>query len=286
MAVGDDWTIKFPGATPLRWHGNLSGLLVDPELIMLHTIVGTVESHVNHGGGADHLPIDAEGHVYQVQDLALRGSAARDANPRAIYLETEDVGPAFGFWPKVCGRVPGWTPAQIESLVAVLAWLCIRFDIPPVLVTRARPGQKGITYHRVGCPPGPEWDPGDELWTFSQGKCCPDIARIQQLINIIIPRVQALVEGEEMSQAQLNRIEEKLDNLTKAFIEPAGTTALSNAVVQVRAIARRVEARVNKLPTSTASVKQIVAGVVNGVVARLPKVPSADAVINRLKSRL
>lgn len=191
------------------------------DIVCLHTMVGNLystdlmfhrngwggtESHFGIGGkwGAD-VGHNLEGDVYQWQDTVYTADANYQGNHHVISIETGDNAPS-----KV-EDIAEWTPAQLSSIVAVVAWVCETYDIPPVLVPDSKPGRRGIAYHRQGCEHSdglgshPGWlVPGGERWSLSLGKGCPGPARIAQLQSVVIPRVQMkILTGVDMTKAEL-----------------------------------------------------------------------------------
>ena len=195
--------IVLPGASYQQFPEKSTTPLVHNK-ICLHTQVGSQAGSLVHGAGAGnpyaHLYTAGNGHTVQGQDLAFRAAANLQGNPTVIAWETSDLGE--GIWPSPWRPVP-WTPAQIEEIVPGLAWLCARFVIPPVLVASSAHSLRGISYHRQGIPPWPEYIPGTPEWSTSFGKSCPTDPRKAQLIDEIIPRVQALMNGDDVIPTDL-----------------------------------------------------------------------------------
>lgn len=183
------------------------------DVVCLHTMVGYLsstdryfraangagyagtESHFGVGGkwGGDAVA-GLDGTVWQWQDLAHQADANLGGNPTTISIETAD---------NAARPIAPWTPAQVESLAQLLAWLCApathaacpaawtcrREGIPLSLIPDTLPGRRGIGYHRQGCDP---WRvAGGVKWSDSRGKDCPTETRIAQ-IPAIIARAQAI----------------------------------------------------------------------------------------------
>lgn len=169
---------------------------------MAGTLAGTsAEFHKNgYGGLESHFGMGTDGHVLQWQDCLFEADANFNGNHHIISMETQDRGDGFPSW--TGSDVPAWTPAQVDALVAWLVWVtdprthvscpagwACHGGIPRALVPDSRPGRRGIGYHRQGIDP---WRvPDGERWSASTGKVCPGDRRILQLVNVIIPRVQA-----------------------------------------------------------------------------------------------
>lgn len=207
--------LKYPGAVwkPL---GAMTEPRITPEIICVHTIVGTMASTYDgwlddgYGGleatfavggrwGRDG-DLGLDGVVWQVQDVRRHADANLDGSHRIVSIETADNGA------DLAADIPRWTDRQARSLVRLIAWLCHELDIPPVLVADSKPGRRGLAYHRQGVRPGPghEHEPGwlvagGERWSRHRGKECPGPVRIRQFIDEIVPAVQAELEGDDMA---------------------------------------------------------------------------------------
>lgn len=186
------------------------------DIVCVHTMVGSLAgswSWANRPGNAYwHFGTSGTGECWQCHSLRYRSASNLDGNGRIIPIENADMGPGFGPWSGRCGDVPPFTPAQQAKLIDLIEWLCREFDIPPVLVPDSRPGRRGIAYHRQGIDP---WRvSGGELWSSSRGKCCPDGARINQLVNVIIPEVARRIRGGPVPQP-----EDWFDMASKAELE-------------------------------------------------------------------
>jgi len=166
------------------------------DLICVHTMVGTLSgswSWANQSGNPYwHFGLGGDGTLWQCVDLQYRSAANLDGNHHVIPIETADMGTPFPDWSG--SDVPAWTTSQIDKLVELIAWLCMRFQIPAVLVPDTKPQRRGLAYHRQGINP---WRvEGGELWSNANGKVCPGDRRIAQFEDIVIPRVQQIVSGE------------------------------------------------------------------------------------------
>lgn len=180
---------------PMAEYRQLAGKSRTPlvhDIICVHTMVGTLEGSISWssraGGSYWHFGLGGNGRLVQCQDLQFKSAANLNGNWHVIPIETADT--KEGIFPSWSGsNVPAWTPAQLDKLVDLIAWLCRRFNIPPVLIPDTRKGRRGIAHHRQGIDP---WRvSGGELWSKAYGKVCPGDRRIHQLVNIVIPRVQA-----------------------------------------------------------------------------------------------
>lgn len=148
------------------------------------------ESHFGVGGkwGADKAR-DLDGVVWQFQDTDFEADANLEGAHHVISIETADNAP------ELPEDILLWTPKQVESIVDLIAELCAKYDIPPVLIPDTKPGRRGLAYHAQGCTPNIVH--GGERWSLSAGKVCPGPARIRQFKNVIIPAVQAKLNPQE-----------------------------------------------------------------------------------------
>jgi hypothetical protein len=199
---------RFPGAVYRPLGRQTEPRLSTHDIVCLHTMVGYLtstdalfheggytgtEAHFGVGGkwGPDvHAGLD--GVVYQWQDTDRQADANADGNHRIISIETADNAAADG------ADIAAWTPAQVESIAQVTAWCCRRYTIPATLVPDSRPGRRGVAYHRQGIDP---WRvSGGERWSVARGKECPGDRRIEQLQDVVIPRVRGILDssGEEV----------------------------------------------------------------------------------------
>jgi hypothetical protein len=176
--------------------------LLRHDIVCAHTMVGSLDGSFAWANGDGraywHFGMAGSGETWQCHDLRYRSAANLDGNPYVIPIETADMGSPFAAWSGQCGDVPAWTGAQVTRLIALIAWLCVRYAIPPVIIPDTKPGRRGLAYHRQGVPNSPEWETGNLRWSSSVGKCCPDWRRIEQFKTKIVPGVRALVLGEDV----------------------------------------------------------------------------------------
>lgn len=230
-----------------RWNGAAwrpLGPQTEPRLgkaniVCLHTMVGYlkstedmfeqdgysgVESHFGVGGkwGPD-ASAGLDGVVYQWQDTDYQADAnGPDGNDYVISIETADNAPADA------DDLAPWTERQLDAIVELVTWCCQVHDIPATLIPDTKPGRRGIGYHRQGCDPF-RADGGD-LWSSAYGKVCPGDQRVNQVKNIIIPRVQAELAGdhedEEDNGMWLAHIQQADGTTAYYYGEPAGKRRL------------------------------------------------------------
>lgn len=239
--------VTYPGATYRPLGAQTQPQLSTHEVVCLHTAVGGLagtdsyfrdqgfggtESHFGVGGkwGPD-AAAGLDGVVYQWQDLDFTADANLEGNDRVISIETADNAP------QLPADIEAWTPAQLDAIVALVAWLCRTYDIPPRLVPDTKPGTRGIGYHAQGT--AASLPAGWERWSTTVGKPCPTSRRINQLISVVIPRVQLALDQEEddMSQADVDAINAHTDQVVAVQVAAAQTEILRQLTANLGASA-------------------------------------------------
>lgn len=169
------------------------------DIICAHTMCGSLSGteayfrQDGYGGVESHFGVGADGTVYQWQDTRYRADANYQGNDRVLSIETADKGPGFPAW--AGSNVPPWTPAQIDALAHLVAFLCKTHSIPCDLVPNSQPGNRGVAYHRQGIDP---WRvPGGQRWSTSVGKTCPGDRRIAQIPGIVAQARSLLGQPEQ-----------------------------------------------------------------------------------------
>lgn len=206
---------RYPGAAWKPLGSQTEPRMSRHAILCYHTMVGSlrgtdtyfrgqgfygVESHFGVGHATDG---DLDGAVWQWQDTAFCADANLDGKPEVVSIETSDGGDP---------NRP-WSPKQIDALVELGVWVCKTHSIPPRLINGNQPGSTGIAYHRQGCdhsssyrPRGWPYDqwrvPNGVRWSSALGKTCPGDVRIKQLVDVVIPRIKAGVEGDDMPSAK------------------------------------------------------------------------------------
>jgi hypothetical protein len=236
--------LKYPGATWEPLGPQTQRAMTAHDVLCFHTMVGSLAGTSSmfhrdgYGGTESHLGVGEHGETEQWQDGMYAADANLEGWGRVFSIETADYGGGFGKWnTNNADNVPSWTAAQLDRLVDITVWFCRpethsrcpstwrcrREGVPCVLIPDTKRGRRGIGYHRQGCDP---WRvDGGERWSKAYGKGCPGPKRIEQLIEIVIPRAQRLLAGgvdnEEddlnaQEKAQLDRIEQGVASLAKA----------------------------------------------------------------------
>jgi hypothetical protein len=178
--------------------------LTTPDIVCIHTIVGTVAGtdamwrRTGYSGTFSHFGVAGDGTVTQWQDTAFRGGANYNGNHRIISVECADLDSSFAKWNVNDGSaVPAFTAAQCEALAQLIASMCKAHNIPCVLIPDAKPGRRGIGYHRQGVPG--YMAAGAEQWSTAQGKVCPGNRRIAQIPGLIARAQQILTGDDDMA---------------------------------------------------------------------------------------
>jgi hypothetical protein len=204
-----------------EWHPltrPTSTIPLQHDIICLHTMVGTLEgsySWSNRVGGTYwHFGLGGDGELWQCADLRYKSAANLEGNPYCIPIETEDTN--AGQFPSPYAN-PLWTPAQIAKLGQLVAWLCVRYNIPPVLIPDTRKGRRGIGFHAQGIQGSPYYKGGLNWSKPFNGKTCPN-RRITQVDDVIRLVRQILgtgppPPGEWDEMATQAEVEAALDNV-------------------------------------------------------------------------
>lgn len=165
------------------------------DILCFHTLVGYVEN-----GGAAHWSTRYDGYIYQWKDTKYQSEANYNGNYRVLAVEDEDHGPAYGVWNTSDGHaVPAFTALQCEAAARIAVWSNKTHAIPLKMAPDSKTTSRGIAYHRMGIPGNfadyayPGVVTGGEIWTKYYGKVCPGDRRINQVINIVVPRANAIL---------------------------------------------------------------------------------------------
>jgi hypothetical protein len=191
------------------------------DVVCLHTMVGSLDGTDNYfhdsgyGGTESHFGVGHEGRTIQWQDISHTADANLDGKYRVLSIETADFGPGFPDWnTNDASQVPAWTPAQLERLAHLVAWLCDKathaecpssmlcrqHGIPLYAIPNSQPHNRGVGWHRQGVDSSPLYQygyrvPGGEKWSQATGKVCPGDRRIAQIPGIIA-RARQIAAGQ------------------------------------------------------------------------------------------
>ncbi len=160
---------RFPGAADHNIPPGSNDPSLDPRIIVVHTMVGTIESAESlfrHGPLESHFGVAMDGRVWQFRDTSRQADAQAAGNDRCISIETEDMG----------NPEQRWSPVQFEKLVELIQWAGRTHSIPMTLVRTT--GDRGIGFHRQF----DEWNPNRHS--------CPGDVRHRQLQEELLPALQ------------------------------------------------------------------------------------------------
>jgi hypothetical protein len=162
--------------------------VISPRIIVIHTMVGTIESadswfRGGSGGVEAHFGVAMDGRVWQWRDTSRQADAQAAGNDYCISIETEDKG----------NPEQRWTAIQFQKLVELVTWLGVTHNIPMVLVTST--SDRGIGYHRQFT----SWNPNNHS--------CPGDTRLAQLKNELLPALN----GDVMTDAQMTELKQYID---------------------------------------------------------------------------
>ncbi len=181
----------------------------DNQLVILHTAVApslqAIENTWAGNNDESHFGVHADGTVWQWVDLEHQAQANGGANARAISIETTNP-PIPG---NKDGLTPEWSAGQLDSLRRIVAWSCLRYDIPTSVPAGAANTSTGIALHvfgvrqnaagpaqwrtwlaarcsrpaALGAAPAGGLSVPDEVWSAAIGKVCPGPVRTFQFLT-------------------------------------------------------------------------------------------------------
>jgi hypothetical protein len=218
-AVWKPFTERTVSITP--WTGPLTWII---HTIGKGSALGAWHYHNQVGKPYVQLYYDNHGVPYQTTGLQYRAAGTLELNPYVIASETADYGPGFGEWDGKCGHVPPFTDEQVAGYIRDLTWTFLRFGGNPVLMTETCSPLGGIGWHRLSIDP---WRQAGCLeGSTTPGKCCPDDARISQIIHDIQPDVARNVAAARKGDGDLDANERSwLIDIHKAIVQRLdGTT--------------------------------------------------------------
>jgi hypothetical protein len=162
--------------------------------VNLHVQAGTgsLFGFFNHSGRASsHFWVSYGGTVEQYVDTDLQAEADLDGNDATVSIETEGGTGSTA-------DVDGWTPAQLDALVGLVAWITDVHAIPRKLADNSHSGSessRGLSWHRLGIdgnfPDLPDIRAGrlqrggGMYYSSSSGKVCPGGGKIAQIPSIL-----------------------------------------------------------------------------------------------------
>lgn len=182
---------RYPGATFVNQVSNRILPLTVWNRVNLHVTAGRGENAYDE---PSHFYVRYSGEVKQYFDTVHQGQADLDGNDATISIETEGV------------EGEKWTPAQVASIIKLVAWCIVTHDIARKLATNSKVGTSshGLSWHRLGVDgnfpssgilAGRLQLGGGMHYSEAFGKTCPCDERIYQIHQEIWPRVRALLDG-------------------------------------------------------------------------------------------
>lgn len=232
---------RYPGATwrPVAW-ANARDDNTDATVVVLHVTAGLANSQYAYFNevkkACSHFHVALDGDVEQYIDTDKLSAADYEGSDDSISIETAGLGDGE------------WTPAQIVSLVKLLAWIARTHGIPMRLKTTSSPTEAGVGWHRLGIvgnfPSLPSLLAGrnqrgyaGEAWSLSTGKICPGDKRILQ-----IPALVAAAGGASPKETFLMALS---DDKQEIMFDKVATAAVksSQAVEKLERIENAADAR-------------------------------------------
>ncbi len=178
QASGRSLTTRYPYAAWMPIPENATQPRIVPTQFIMHSMAGpkltTIDALWHYIARADitgesTFIDDMDGRMAQVVEANVRADNNYKANPRAVSIETQDLG--YLADPGI--RTTPWTDPQMAQHAGLAAWLNLRFNIPLSRCTAwDAPGMDG---HRAF----PEW-------STSVGKTCPGDTRWAQIPEVLI----------------------------------------------------------------------------------------------------
>lgn len=190
--------------------GTPEPLMTGHDGVCVHTMAGSMAGtdawfHRDGWGGTEStVGVAGSGFCKQWVPWNRQADANLDGNPRWLSIECADKGESFP--PGDQGNDgPPLTNAQINKIVDLCVlwcrkeshrncpshWTCHKEGIPARFINNSC--ERGIGVHRHGIEP---WrKDGCPKWSGSGGKICPRTVRMNQVKNIIVPRVAAKLSG-------------------------------------------------------------------------------------------
>jgi hypothetical protein len=271
---------RMPGAVwrPLAANWASQPRMKAYDIFCLHTMVGSLDgtdgyfraSAANgpgYAGTESHFGVGPDGTIYQWQDTDFQAEANGGGNWHIISSENADMGAPFPRWGG--SDVPAFTPQQVEANARIAAWCRQTHGIPLEQIPDAKPGRRGVGFHRLGVPG--YMVAGAEQWSSSRGKVCPGDRRIAQIPQIIT-RARQIAGGTQEDDMALftDQHAQALENIAavlfeggtgtpkpltlyqRLFAKGTGTHDHSVAAVQeIREVSKKLDELLRRLPPAT-----------------------------------
>ena len=115
-------------------------------------------------GASSTFYVDYDGTITQLMPLSERSWASASGNWRTCSVETQGQGSQ------------AWTPAQVEALAAIIAWVSAQEGWPIRAMSSTSPSQRGVGWHCLAYG-GESWNPASHD--------CPGSVRVSQIPAVI-----------------------------------------------------------------------------------------------------
>jgi hypothetical protein len=207
--------------------GTLEPVMTGHDGICIHTMAGSFAGtdsmfHQNGWGGTEStVGIAGSGFCKQWVQWNRQADANLEGNARWLSIECADAGETFPPISQANDNNPPLTIAQINKIVDLCvywckreshsacpsSWTCHQSGIPARWINNSC--ERGIGVHRHGIPGFPEYKSGCPKWSESAGKICPRTVRMNQVRDLVVPRVAAALDNtgdDELNQIQADQL--------------------------------------------------------------------------------
>lgn len=174
----------FPGAIKLELEPESDAQpAIVPTQLIVHSLAAPWDEHRTYEYWRDstnlesHFAVDYDGSMGQFIGTQTRADANAAAN-----LRPDGTGAVSAESASNVNSTDPWTPAQIESLIRLGAWLHEVHNLPLRICRTA--SDPGYGYHSLF----PQWS--------TNGTACPGPARIKQFHDVVFPGIVARAKGE------------------------------------------------------------------------------------------
>lgn len=167
----------YPGAKQLLLPENSTQVSINPTQFIVHSLAAPWTAQRAYEYWRDstnlesHFGLGYAGDLAQYISTEVRADANASANARAVSLETASN----------LQHSDPWTDAQVQKIIDLGYWLHKTHGIPARLPTTWN--SPGMGYHRLYS----SWSVG--------GTSCPGDARVEQFTDVILPGINALIDG-------------------------------------------------------------------------------------------
>jgi hypothetical protein len=210
---------------------------------VLHVAVSEAPSLFDYfngpsGGVESHFYVRRDGTTEQYRDTGFEADAQAQGNPFFISVETQGMG---------AGE---WTPEQLATLKALIAWAHVQHGFP----LRIAPGwaSPGVGYHSQF----PQWNPN--------AHACPGVDRIRQFNTIFRPWLAAGGTGDAVTPAEIDAVADAV--VTKLL---ASTPGSSNTITVGTVFQRLAAGTIPQVSQILAVVQDLQAAGATGITPKM-----------------